>query len=239
VTDGISYHDDRAEAWSTGYTAGAFKRRLSFLDFHLSNLVKSGSRWLDAGCGSGVLSRELDRLGAKVLGVDASSRMVDAAKRESKIASVDIDYRVVESIEHLDLPNASFDGVLCSSVVEYLPNPEIAFSHLSRVLVPGGYLVVTVPNRHSLVRNVQKIVRACFAMLGKSYCEYLDISVNEYTRSELRQLLKDVGLQMENVDVFDPILSRPLGRKTLGSLILVTARRLSIPDNSVETVDRT
>lgn len=226
VIDGIRFHDDRADIWSGGYSTGAFKRRLVFVSSNLRALVKPSARWLDAGCGSGVLSRELRDLEAMVEGVDASPRMVDAARRESAIKAGDINYRVVQSIEHLESPDASFDGVLCSSVVEYLADPGRAFSEFSRVLVPGGFVVITVPNRLSLVRTSQKILRACCAVLGRKCFAYLDVSKNEFTKSGLRQALRSVGLETEKLDVFDPILPSMFGRIVFGSLLLVTARRL-------------
>jgi len=239
MTDGIKYHDNLADAWSAGYRTGSFKRRYSFLASHLRSVVQPGARWLDAGCGSGVLSIQLARLGAKVEAVDASSRMVDAAKRESKLASVDVDYRVVGSIEKLVSPDASFDGILCSSVVEYLSNPELALAEFSRVLVPGGYLIMTAPNRHSLVRNMQKIARAFYSILGMNRYSYLGVSKNDYTRSGLRQALRGAGLETVNLDVFDPILPSLLGRTTFGSLLMVTARRASTTDNSTVSVQKT
>lgn len=226
MREGINYHDKRAGTWSDGYEVGAFKRRFAFLSSYLSVLVKPGARWLDAGCGSGVLSRELGRLGGKVVGVDASSRMVEAAKLESKTDAVDVDYRVIESIEHLDLSDALFDGVLCSSVVEYLSRPEYAFAEFSRVLVSGGHLVLTVPNRLSLIRNAQKIARAFYAILGKSCCTYLDVSINEYTKAGIERALISTGFEIDITDIFDPVFFSLLGRSRFGSLYLICARKV-------------
>ena len=71
-------------------------------------------KWLDAGCGAGILTLELSRLGATGLAVDASQSMVDAAIRAIGPLAKTFAFAKVTSITSIDVAAGTFDGVLCS-----------------------------------------------------------------------------------------------------------------------------
>ncbi|MFI5779204.1 class I SAM-dependent methyltransferase [Nocardia sp. NPDC051570] len=97
----------------------------------------SGRRILDAGCGEGYLSRILHSRGARVVGIDASAELIDAARRES----ADIDYHH-GSVDAIPLNSADFDDVVCNHLVNDLPDPAPAFGEFARILRPDGKLTV-------------------------------------------------------------------------------------------------
>jgi SAM-dependent methyltransferase len=107
-----------------------------------------GPRVLNAGCGAGSLTLRMLDAGLEVTSVDASEAFVERLRRmvaerpsgpgrSAAIRTADL--------HALDLPDASFDGVVCGEVLEHLEDDRRAMSELARVLVPGGVAVATVP----------------------------------------------------------------------------------------------
>jgi 2-polyprenyl-3-methyl-5-hydroxy-6-metoxy-1,4-benzoquinol methylase len=122
------------------------------VDFHELRL-KPGCVVLDAGCGSGRHLRALAKLpGLKIVGIDRSAKDVaDAlAGLKNMPDALSFDYRVeTADINALPFDDAVFDCVICSEVLEHIPEHEKALSELVRVLKPQGHLVVSVPRYFS------------------------------------------------------------------------------------------
>lgn len=106
-----------------------------------------GERVLDVACGTGLVSfaaaREVGPEG-HVTGIDLSGHMVDAAERRAQQRGIANTGFTRMDAEELEFPDASFDVVLCSLGLMYLPDPEAAIRGMSRVLKPGGRLVLAV-----------------------------------------------------------------------------------------------
>src|ERR1017187_3215937 len=119
VTRGSKFHDGLANSWNDNYLRGGFKKRLAFIRQFISPFVVPGQHWLDAGCGGGILTLDLARLGARGLAVDGSQEMIDAAIRQIGPISDKFAFRRIVSISSIDVTDASFDVALCSSVIEY------------------------------------------------------------------------------------------------------------------------
>jgi 2-polyprenyl-3-methyl-5-hydroxy-6-metoxy-1,4-benzoquinol methylase len=95
---------------------------------------------LDVGCGSGANSIALAAKGHRVRGVDLSPVAIERYRNqgfEGKVGNFD---------NGLDYPARSFDVVLCSEVIEHMTSPELLVAEMSRVLRPGGLLVLSTPN---------------------------------------------------------------------------------------------
>jgi len=121
---------------------------LSWLD--ASNLSRN-SMILDAGCGAGIVTRELAKKGHIVIGTDYSYDMVEKA---ISVCNTDRDLRVKFSqvdVESLPFKDSSFDMVVCLGVVTYLESEERALHELSRLLRPGGVLILSSLNKAHLV----------------------------------------------------------------------------------------
>lgn len=97
---------------------------------------------LDAGAGPGRLCVELDRLGWRVSGVDAAPAMVEVASARVPSAR---ERFVCAPIEAIPLPDASFDAVVATGVLEYAETAA-ALRELARVLRPAGRAIVSYPN---------------------------------------------------------------------------------------------
>jgi 2-polyprenyl-3-methyl-5-hydroxy-6-metoxy-1,4-benzoquinol methylase len=207
--EAIAYHDQLAESWDRRYQRGGFKRRAEFFANKVLPFLGSDGDWLDVGCGSGYFSRLLAARGAKVTGLDGSAEMIAAAKalRSGPAgSSFGAPRYEVQNIEVLSQRQDRFDGVVCLNVIEYLHDPEVRFADLAAMLRPGGTLVVSAPNKTSLVRNLQLGARGLFRAAGRGAFAYLSTSSNAWTRRDFAALAERNGLVVEATMGFDPIV---------------------------------
>jgi ubiquinone/menaquinone biosynthesis C-methylase UbiE len=201
--DAVAYHASLADAWERRYRKHSFQMRQAILMKSLQGWDLAGTLWLDAGCGTGTLARWLAKHGCSVLGVDAASEMVAAARAASAENHPDrLSFVQISSIAHLELDDRSLDGILCSSVLEYVPDPSACLAEFARVLKPGGLLLVSVPNRNSVVRRTQLACHRLGARLGQSWCKFLDYSRHQYSKPEFETLLAQAGLWREKLVPF-------------------------------------
>jgi len=107
-----------------------------------------GKTALDAGCGAGLLTEPLARLGARVVGIDAAAELITAARAHSAGQGLEIEYRV-GSVDELE---GSFDLITSMEVIEHVADPAAFVSALARRLAPDGLLVISTPNRTSWSR---------------------------------------------------------------------------------------
>ena len=196
--DAVAYHASLADEWEHRYRKPSFQTRQAVLTKSLRGRDLTGTRWLDAGCGTGVLTRWLARRGCRVVGVDAASEMLAAARSAAAEKYSDrLSFVRVLTIAHLAIEDRSLDGILCSSVLEYVPDPSACLTEFARVLKPGGLLLVSVPNRNSVVRRIQVACHRLGGFFGRSWCAFLDYSRHHYSRSEFERVLVHAGFSGE------------------------------------------
>ena len=106
----------------------------------------AGLRVLDIGCGGGILSEPLARLGAAVVGVDPSDGNIAVARAHAAQAGLAIDYRHT-SAEALAATGESFDMVLAMEVVEHVSDVALFVDVAAQMVKPGGLLFVATLNR--------------------------------------------------------------------------------------------
>jgi 2-polyprenyl-6-hydroxyphenyl methylase/3-demethylubiquinone-9 3-methyltransferase len=106
----------------------------------------AGLRVLDMGCGAGLLSEPLRRLGADVVGVDAASEVIDVARHHAETVELDIDYRQITAEELADA-GERFDAVVAMEILEHVSDTGAFVNALGRMLPPQGILVAATLNR--------------------------------------------------------------------------------------------
>ena len=190
-TDVWAVFNQEAASWQANYAPhGKLHKRLERFTARLCELSPAPARILDFGCGTGDIAAAMDRMGYQVTGCDIAERMVEIAR--STHSGTAIKWICLKpDWEALPFGDRSFDGVVASSVFEYLVDVRLVAAELSRVLRPGGVLLLTVPNPFNLVRKLEACLWFAFSsrllasLLRRvprldSYAVYLRVSRNRF-----------------------------------------------------------
>ena len=106
----------------------------------------AGLRLLDIGCGGGLLSEPMARLGATVVGADAAARNIPVAALHAEQSGLAIDYRHTTA-EALSASGEAFDVVLAMEIVEHVADPQGFVTTCHDLLKPGGLMIMSTLNR--------------------------------------------------------------------------------------------
>ena len=113
-----------------------------------------GLECLDVGCGGGILSERLSRLGARVTGIDASESSINVAKQHSIKSRLEINYRCITTTDLLKNEKEKFlnkfDIVIASEVIEHVNERKVFLSDISKLCCSGGLVVFTTINKSFL-----------------------------------------------------------------------------------------
>jgi glycosyltransferase involved in cell wall biosynthesis/2-polyprenyl-3-methyl-5-hydroxy-6-metoxy-1,4-benzoquinol methylase len=226
--DGIDFHEQLARQWEQKYLKSSFSNRLTLFKKCLNSANREPGVWLDAGCGTGTLSRWLASTGSTVLAVDASREMIHVAEvlTRNDLHREKLHFQTIDTIEHLEHADCTLDGVLCSSVLEYTNEPTRCLSEFARVLKPGGLLLVTVPNSRSVIRWTLSGIHRLTGSLGRSWPSYMTHSRHSYSIKQFAEALNANGFIIQSSSVFGTALPGLFQRiRFLGPLILYFAVR--------------
>lgn len=165
-----------------------------------------GLRILDIGCGGGLLSEPMARLGADVVGADAAAGNIPVARLHAEQSGLQIDYRHTTA-EDLAAAGEQFDVVLNMEVVEHVADPEAYLRACHDLLKQGGLMICSTLNR-----NAKSFA---MAIIGAEWVmRWLPKGTHDWqkfiTPDELQALIRQAGL--DPVDrkgmVFNPITWR-------------------------------
>ncbi|MFW5655387.1 MAG: bifunctional 2-polyprenyl-6-hydroxyphenol methylase/3-demethylubiquinol 3-O-methyltransferase UbiG [Roseicyclus sp.] len=162
-----------------------------------------GLRLLDIGCGGGLLSEPMARLGADVVGADAAERNIPVARIHAAQSGLAIDYRHTTA-EAMAASGEQFDVVLNMEVVEHVADPLAYLTACRELLRPGGLMICSTINR-----NPKSFA---MAILGAEYVmRWLPRGTHEWSKfitpDELYDLLRRAGLSPVDRKgfVFNPV----------------------------------
>lgn len=166
----------------------------------------TGLRLLDIGCGGGLLSEPMARLGAIVVGADASPVNIGVAAAHAADARLAIDYRATTA-EALAAAGERFDIVLAMEIVEHVADLDLFIAKVAEMVRPGGLLILSSINRTPKAWLL--------AILGAEYVlRWLPRGTHSYeklvTPRELAAALEKAGLTVlaETGVVYDPLRDR-------------------------------
>ena len=149
---------------------------------------------LDIGCGGGLLSEPLSRLGARVTGIDASDRNIKIAKMHLKKSKLDIDYYC--SSPEKFVAKEKFDVVLNMEIVEHVDNVDFFLLKSSELLRKNGLMFIATLNK--------TLKSYIFAILGAEYIlKWLPIGTHDWNKflkpDDLINICKNYSLNLNNL----------------------------------------
>jgi len=145
-------HDINAYYDESGFLIRTIEqRRLAIIEEMMA--ARHGDAILEVGCGGGHVLRRFRQ--AKLTGVDVSGEML--AKAEKNLAGYDVRF-LKGDLAELDLEDGSFDGIVCTEVLEHTVDPEHILGQIKRLAKPGGRIVITFPNDH-LINGIKTVIR--------------------------------------------------------------------------------
>ena len=168
-------------------------------------LPLEGLKILDIGCGGGLISEPMTRLGAEVTGIDASEKNINIAKTHAKKNKLKIDY-INNSPEKFN-KEKKFDIILNLEVVEHVEDVNLYLSSCFNLLKENGIMFTATINR-TLTSYIKAIVGAEYVL------RWLPIGTHDWNKflkpEELEKYLNDLGLKTLNVKglSFNPLLKK-------------------------------
>lgn len=185
----------------------AFIRERALLRFGRDGAARrpfEGLRLLDIGCGGGLLSEPMARLGFAVTGVDASERNIGTARAHAAESGLAIDYRAGTAEALLAAGEAPFDVVLNMEVVEHVADSAAFLADCVRLTAPGGMMVVATLNR--------TLKALALAKIGAEYVlGWLPRGTHDWRKflrpGEVRPMLEAAGADVQGPFgvVYDPL----------------------------------
>jgi 2-polyprenyl-6-hydroxyphenyl methylase/3-demethylubiquinone-9 3-methyltransferase len=151
-----------------------------------------GKSALDVGCGAGLLTEPLARLGASVTGIDASPEVIAVAQEHARAMALEIDYRSGD-VQELQ---GQFDLVTAMEVIEHVADPAAFLEALTKRLAPGGLLILSTPNATAWSRLMMITIGEGLGQIPKGTHDF-DRFIGP---DRMKALLGDSGLKCIDVE---------------------------------------
>lgn len=166
--------------------------RLALVDRHCAGGVK-GKREIDIGCGGGLVSEGLARMGARVTGIDLADKALAVAKLHALDEGISVDYRTCAAETAAAEMPEQFDVVTCLEMLEHVPDPASVITACAELAKPGAPVVFSTISRTAKAYAT--------AIIGAEYVlGLLPKGTHEYSRflkpSELVGFARAAGLQL-------------------------------------------
>lgn len=237
MSDTTAFFDRTAEQFSANYrVAPEFEERLTVWRGMIDAVLgerNSDDPCLDLGCGDGTLSRLVAARGIRTVGFDQSPAMLALARRNA------VEQGGADHVEFIraalpltpDVEQAYVDSaglVLCSSVLEYLDDPDAALRQCARLLKPGGTLLLSLPNWESVYRTCEGMVHR----LVPARDSYVRYQRNQCRPEDITRVLARAGVRVVQEQRFALPFQRLSGQifrgyrgRWLATMVLLRAQR--------------
>ena len=184
--------------------------RISYIKDNIINTLKLKNkkkplekvRILDVGCGGGLLSEPMNRLGADVVGIDASKKNIEVAKLHANKNNLDIEY-LCTSPENLRI-DKKFDVILNMEIIEHVKDVDFFLESCSKLLKTNGVMFVATLNK--------TLKSYLFAIIGAEYIlRWLPIGTHEWEKfvkpEDLIEILSKYKLNLDDLSglKFNPL----------------------------------
>ncbi len=154
----------------------------------------TGLKILDVGCGGGLLTEPMARLGAQVTGIDAGEKAIHVARAHAADMGLDIDYRTTTP-EDVAGDGEGFDVVLNMELLEHVSDGPGFIGSCASALKPGGAMVVATLNR-TVTSYACAIIGAEYVLRWLPRCTH---QWNKFVRpTELRMMLETHGMEFQD-----------------------------------------
>ena len=167
----------------------------------------NGKKVLDVGCGGGILTESMAKLGANVVGIDQSDIAIKIAKLHAKESTLNIDYKQLNIESFSDKNKNKYDVITCLEMIEHVPNPSSIINKCSELISPKGKIYLSTINR-----NIKSFL---FAIVGAEYIlQLLPKGTHEYKKfikpSEINQWASKNGLEITSVIgmTYNPLIKK-------------------------------
>lgn len=203
VKDNVHLHEinkfgSMAERWWD--TQGEFKTlhdinplRLQFIQNYIDI---TGQRMVDVGCGGGILTEGLAKLGADALGIDLSEELIDIADLHGLESGINAHYHKISAEALAEQQPESFDHVTCMEMLEHVPDPGSIISACATLVKPGGMVFFSTLNRKPKAYLLAILAAEhILQMLPKGTHDYKTF----IKPSELSQSARAAGLELQGM----------------------------------------
>ena len=167
--------------------------RLNYINEHA---IIAGKKILDVGCGGGILTESMARMGANVTGIDMGKAPLLVAKLHALESGVEIDYQQITVEQLAEHKAGQFDIVTCMEMLEHVPDPASVICACARLVKPDGAVFFSTINR-----NPKSWL---LAVVGAEYIlNMLPRGTHDYNKfikpSELDRSARQCDLQLNNI----------------------------------------
>lgn len=175
------------------------KEQLRFQASEVSRLMAqnpSRLRFLDLGCGSGATVKAATDLGWEAIGIDLDPELIRIGREQFSI-----DIRCSQILDN-NLDDNHFDFIRLRDVLEHLPHPYDVLMEAKRLLVPGGIVLIVVPNQGGLVTSARAFLKGKVDMIAVARPPH---HLHGFTPQTLKRLVDRVGFKQQQIFTTRPI----------------------------------
>ena len=174
------------------------------LEFILAQQTLQGQKIIDIGCGGGILTEAMAKIGAQVTGIDKSAALIEVAQKHAADNQLSIKYSLTDAESFATKHNQSFDVVCCMELLEHVPDPCSLIQACSDLAKPGASIFFSTINRNPRAYLL--------AILGAEYfLKLLPRGTHDYKKfirpSELATAARQANLELKK---FQGIYYNPL-----------------------------